>query len=247
MKVSVFILSIILAMGNSFTQGGFKKQQMQFERVKVAYQDKWSGLQSELKIKGFNPGFKMCVRAFKSEGILELWLQNTDGDKYKLFKSYHFCQHSGLPGPKLKEGDRQTPEGFYHIAAFNPQSNFYLSLGINYPNLVDYARSEVNNVKPGSDIYIHGNCVTVGCIPLTDELIKEVYVMAIEARDAGQVEIPVSIFPCKMTEKNLAAHLKYYPGHQVFWAQLQEGYTYFERHKKLPNVIEDKNRGYSFK
>ncbi len=156
--------------------------QLTFERVKIAYDEKWSGLREELQTRKISHSPFMVINAYKAEGKLEIWLKNDDDKVYQLFKTYDFCAHSGTLGPKVIEGDGQTPEGFYYINVFNPMSNFHLSLGVNYPNSVDYARTGKDR-KPGSDIYIHGNCVTVGCIPLTDEKIKEVYLLAMFSSD----------------------------------------------------------------
>lgn len=225
-----------------FAQNGFKQQQLGFERVKTAYDQKWTLLQQDMKAgKGYNSDFKLLIIAYKQEGKLELWLKGKKESKYSLFRTYDFSAHSGTLGPKIKEGDLQTPEGFYTINAFNPMSNFYLSLGVNYPNQTDLHRSGKN--KPGGDIYIHGNRVTVGCIPLTDDLIKEVYVIAVEARNNGQLEIPVYIFPFKMTGENLKKQLIQFPGQQQFWTNLQQGYAYFTKHKKTP-LIKTTNGGY---
>lgn len=218
----------------AMAQSDFKEQQLTFERVRQAYNQKWTGLQKELAQAGIRKPFKLYLAAYKSEGKLEIWMQTATQKKYKLFKTYDFCAHSGTLGPKIKEGDRQTPEGYYTINVFNPASNFHLSLGINYPNPVDRLRSA--GQKTGGDIYIHGNCVTVGCIPLTDEKIKEVYVLAVEARNHGQQEIPVNIFPFKMTTENLNTYLRQFPGQKEFWISLQPGYHYFEKHHTLPNV-----------
>jgi murein L,D-transpeptidase YafK len=228
-----FILMLTMTT-SALAQSGFKDQQLQFERVRTAYDQKWENLKKELSNAGFNTSFSLYLTAYKSEGKLEVWLQPTAQKKYKLFKTYNFCAHSGTLGPKVKEGDLQTPEGFYHINAFNPKSNFYLSLGVNYPNSIDLLRS--SQEKPGSDIYIHGNCVTIGCIPITDEKIKEVYVLAVEAKNAGQTQIPVSIFPFKMTEGNLKKYIGYYPKQSAFWKNLQQGYVYFEKHNILPAI-----------
>ena len=102
---------------------------------------------------------------------MEVWIKEASKDYYVLLNTYDFCTTSGTLGPKRKEGDLQIPEGIYTINHFNPQSNFYLSLGINYPNASDKILSDP--VHPGGDIYLHGNCVTIGCIPLTDDKIKE--------------------------------------------------------------------------
>lgn len=213
-------------------QQNFKQQQQTFERVKTAYAGKWGDLQNELKKQGLQDGFKLYIVAYKSEGKLELWLKGKQKTNYSLFKTYDFSAHSGTLGPKVKEGDGQTPEGFYIINAFNPVSNFYLSLGVSYPNQLDIQRSGKN--KPGGDIYIHGNQVTIGCIPLTDDKIKEVYIMAVEARNGGQKEIPVHIFPFKMTKGNIDQQVARFPQQKIFWANLKPGYDYFERYKKPP-------------
>jgi len=223
---------------STFAQSGFKDQQLKFERVRTAYDQKWDALKKELSAAAIKSPFKLYITAYKSEGKLEVWLQAAAQKKYQLFKTYNFCASSGTLGPKVKEGDRQTPEGFYYVNAFNPMSNFYLSLGVDYPNSVDLRRS--GKEKPGSDIYIHGNCVTIGCIPLTDEKIKEVYVLAVEAKNSGQQQIPVNIFPFKMTDGNLKKYVVQYPKQTTFWQNLQQGYAYFEKHKTLPAVSQVK-------
>lgn len=228
------ILWLIMTTTSALAQSDYKAQQLKFERVRTAYSQKWDNLKKELQQKGIKGPFKIYLAAYKSEGTLEVWLKTETQKKYERFKTYDFCKHSGTLGPKTKEGDLQTPEGFYYINAFNPVSNFYLSLGINYPNSVDKVRSGPE--KPGSDIYIHGNCVTVGCIPLTDEKIKELYILAVEARQAGQLQIPVNIFPFKMTDDHLKKYGIQYPKHVKFWQNLQPGYTYFEKYQLLPKV-----------
>ena len=213
-------------------QTDFKARQMTFDRVKTAYKQKWELLKNELKTEGIGKDYQLYLAAYKQEGRLEVWAKGKAQQKYSLFKIYTFCQHSGQLGPKVKEGDLQTPEGIYYITAFNPQSNFHLSLGINYPNETDLLRSA--GQKPGSDIYIHGNCVTVGCIPITDDKIRELYVLAVEARSNGQAQIPVQIFPFKMTSENMAKLGGRFPQHQAFWATLKSKYDLFDKTKRLP-------------
>jgi murein L,D-transpeptidase YafK len=134
-------------------------------------------------------------------------------------------------GPKRKEGDGQVPEGFYHINVFNPSSNYYLSLGINYPNKADKINS--NHKSLGGNIFIHGSCVTIGCLPMTDDLIKEIYLFAIYARNNGQTKIPVYIFPYKMSKANHQEHLKTAsPLQMSFWENLKKGYDVFESKKQ---------------
>lgn len=241
MNIVFRIVFLLMVSSTLFAQNSFKQQQLTFERVKIAYSQKWAGLQSDLEKKAVKGGFSLYLAAYKNEGKLELWLKAKGKTSYSLFKTYDFSAHSGTLGPKVKEGDGQTPEGFYVINAFNPISNFYLSLGVSYPNALDVLRSGKN--KPGGDIYIHGNQVTIGCIPLTDDKIKEVYVMAVEARNNGQKDIPVYIFPFKMNKENLNQHLSHFPQQKVFWADLKQGYDYFEKYKKPP-VMKIINGGY---
>ncbi len=226
---------------NAKAQDDFKAQQLKFERVRTAYSDKWPDLKKFLKAGGFGDHFSMVINAYKTEGKLEIWLKNNTDKKYTLFRTYDFCAHSGTIGPKVSEGDGQTPEGFYYVNVFNPMSNFYLSLGVNYPNSVDYARTGKDK-KPGSDIYIHGNCVTVGCIPLTDEKIKEVYVLGVEVKNAGQDQIPVNIYPFKMTDVNLKKYVAQFPAQASFWKTLQPAYMAFEKNKNLVKIKEVKGK-----
>lgn len=228
----------------ALAQSDFKKDQLKFKRVSTAYREKWTSLQTALKSAGIHSTFKLYLATYKREGKLEVWLKTNEQQTYKLFKTYNFCAHSGTLGPKVKEGDLQTPEGFYYLNAFNPMSNFHLSLGINYPNAIDKLRSGKD--KPGGDIYIHGNCVTVGCIPLTDDKIKEIYLLAVEAKNTGQAQIPVYIFPFKMTAENLNKYLAKFPQHTAFWTNLQTGYVHFEQTKQLPLITQQKGK-YVFK
>ncbi len=233
------IILLLMITTPILAQQTFKTQQLKFERVKSAYNEKWPALQNNLQSAGFTGNFELYMVAYKAEGKLELWLKTTDQTQYKLFKTYDFCAHSGTLGPKVIEGDGQTPEGFYQINVFNPMSNFHLSLGVNYPNSVDKIRTGKGN-KTGGDIYIHGNCVTVGCIPLTDEKIKEVYVLAVEARNAGQTAIPIHIYPFKLTAANLKKYSSLYPQQIGFWQTLQKGYEAFNKYKNLPTVTQER-------
>lgn len=230
---TIFTLILLVVMSQSLSaQNNFKQKQLTFERVKTAYNQKWAGLKDELRQKGFKDKFEVYLEAYKSEGKLEVWLRNGNQAKYSLFRTYDFSAHSGILGPKLKKDDLQTPEGIYFIDRFNPESRFYLSLRINYPNSVDLLRS--GQQDPGSDIYIHGNQLTVGCIPLTDDKIKEVYVLAVEASNSGQVQIPVHIFPFRMTKENMNKKTAVFPQHKTFWKTLQLAYNNF---KKLKTTV----------
>ena len=162
-------------------------------------------------------------------------------------KHYAVCRTSGNLGPKRREGDFQIPEGFYYIDRFNPRSNFYLSLGINYPNRSDQILGKRD--EPGSDIFIHGGCVTVGCIPITDEYIKEVYWVAVQAKSNGHAKIPVHIFPTKLDARAIAQLKSVFPNDDTrinFWQNLQIGYNWFERSRRLPTISVNQQGMYQF-
>lgn len=201
-------------------------------------------LSRDLSAQGLQWGAPIFLRAFKSEQQLELWIQ--DSSTFRLFRTYPICRVPGELGPKRKEGDLQVPEGLYWVEVFNPKSSYHLSLGINYPNASDRILSDPK--KPGGEIYIHGNCVSVGCIPLTDEKIREVYLLALEAKNAGQTQIPVHIFPCRMTAEN-REHLlaRNQPALLPFWDNLGEAYQFFEEKKVLPKYeVEAESGRYKF-
>jgi murein L,D-transpeptidase YafK len=169
--------------------------------------------------------------------MLELWARDA-GHRFRLISKYPILAISGGPGPKRREGDKQVPEGFYEIDRFNPKSLFHLSLGLNYPNASDRVLSDSEH--PGSDIFIHGSNVSIGCAPLGDEAIEEVYLAALDARDHGQAHIQVHVFPDRMSgpewEQFAKAEIARRPGLAAFWAQLRPGFEFFERHRTLPTV-----------
>ena len=235
--------SLVLFFSIQLSAQSFKATQQKAARVKTAYSEKWDGLKAELKKKGINENFEMFMRVFKENKIVEVWLKSTGEKEYKLFKTYNICASSGELGPKRKQGDGQVPEGFYNIAVFNPYSSYYLSLGVSYPNASDKIIGKGNL---GGDIMIHGNCVTIGCMPLTDTYIKEVYVLAVEARNNGQQTIQVHIFPTKMDEKGMDYLEEVNSSQLDFWKNLKTGYDYFEQKKQLPKVSVDKTGKYLF-
>ena len=153
---------------------------------------------------------------------------------------------SGAIGPKRSEGDNQVPEGFYYINEFNPASNYHLSLGLNYPNASDKVLSDVKN--PGGDIYIHGNCVSTGCIAIQDAPIEEVYLIASMAKTGGLDFIPVHIFPVKYdVQKSLDYLTESIKGNQVihkFILNIKSVFDYFEEKKQLPVILVNKKGDY---
>lgn len=184
--------------------------------------------------KGINiEEIEVFLRAFKHEQKLEVWIKEKTQKQFTFLKSYDFCRSSGKLGPKRKEGDYQIPEGLYHINVYNPLSNFHLSLGINYPNDSDKILSDAE--QPGSDIYIHGGCMTVGCIPITDENIKELYTLTSVAHQYKQEKIPVHIFPFRMNEKNMQKWNTQIPSQTYFWKNLKIFHDFFQKNKAVPS------------
>ena len=221
----------------------FFVDQTRFARFRTARGEKEDGLRQLLAERGLpaQPE-RVFLRVFKRERVLEVWVGHKDTDTFALLKTYPVCAVSGVLGPKRRQGDRQIPEGFYTIDRFNPASNYYLSLGLDYPNRSDRILGDKRD--PGDDIFIHGNCVTIGCVPITDPMIKELYLLCVVARCNGQKDIPVHIFPARLTDANLAALLEDHPQHETFWRNLQPVYVWFERHKSLPAIRVDDAGGY---
>lgn len=219
-------------------QKSFETEQKRYSRVRTAYSEKYDIIQSLLEEKNIsNSDFSIYMRSFKEEQELELWIKSAENSKYQLLKVYSICSNSGVIGPKRQQGDYQVPEGFYRVDRFNPYSNFYLSLGINYPNKSDKILGVSG--KLGGDIFIHGDCVTIGCIPITDEQIKELYVICVEASKVGQKSIPITIFPKRLTQSNFESLQKQYKDDEdklSLWSDLKNGFDLFNKNKKLPSV-----------
>jgi murein L,D-transpeptidase YafK len=215
------------------------------DRVTVAYREKATVLKALLVEKAIDwMNFQVFFRAFKKEEILEVWVKSPNNATFVLLKTFPFCINSGTLGPKRKEGDRQIPEGFYEINRFNPKSSFFLSLGLNYPNISDLKLGDKEKV--GSDIFIHGGCASVGCISITDDGIKEVYLLANEAKKNGQKTIEVHIFPMKFKEKTWQTFFGEHPEwekNRQFWQDLKKINAFFEQKKQIPNVgIDEEGR-----
>ena len=194
------------------------------------------------------PAKYIYIRSFKYDSQLEVWVKQEKNDPFKLFKTYKICALAGTLGPKRLAGDYQVPEGFYYINEFNPRSNYHLSLGLNYPNISDRMLSD--SLQPGGDIYIHGSCVTTGCIPITDTQIEELYILATQAKQMGEDFIPVHIFPVsfKTPRSNyyLAMYQKDFPEYKRMADKLRQVYYYFEKHKNLPVIMVNEKGEYVF-
>jgi murein L,D-transpeptidase YafK len=182
-------------------------------------------------------GDALFIRIFKNESILEVWIRSKS--EYEHLKDYNICAYSGDLGPKLKEGDRQSPEGFYKVKQYqlNPNSKFHLSFNLGYPNKYDRAHE-----RTGSFLMVHGNCVSDGCYAMTDTKIEEIYTLVEEALQKGQKYVQVHAYPFRMTEENMALYSEneWYD----FWVNLKEGYDYFES-EYLPPLVKVKNRQYT--
>jgi len=217
----------------------FRNFQLSFSRVSQAWAKYNDSLSRDFKRKGVAfPPKDIYIRVFKAQNEMELWARNNENSEYKLIKDYHICALSGVLGPKRFEGDRQVPEGYYFIEEFNPKSDFYLSLLLNYPNYSDQALGVKEQL--GGDIYIHGGCVTIGCMPMTDDGIQEIYTLCLNAKLNGQAYIPVHIFPTRFTKTGLNFLGREYgkdPVKQQFWVDLKAGYDYFEKNHKIYPVM----------
>jgi murein L,D-transpeptidase YafK len=188
-------------------------------------------LDDRLREHGVAADAPILIRVFKAESEMEVWTGDEEGN-YKLFATYPICYWSGTLGPKLKEGDKQAPEGFYAITmehSIHKGTRWPKSLNIGYPNPFDKI-----NLRSGSHILIHGGCASIGCFAMTNAVSLEVYKLAANAFDAGQPNIPVHVFPFRMTEANLAKYDM--PQWNGFWRNLKEGYDLFERTHRPPRV-----------
>jgi murein L,D-transpeptidase YafK len=221
-------------------QKDFISFQKSFRRVDDAFYKKEETLKAEFAAKGFEwPAKYMYIRSFKLDSKLEIWLKNSASEPYKKFKTYKVCALAGNLGPKRYQGDYQVPEGFYYINEFKPNSQYHLALGVNYPNASDRILSD--KAKPGGEIFVHGSCVTVGCIPLTDPIIEEVYVLAASTKAAGQDFIPIHVFPISFkndkSKETLDKYLDQSPDYKPLAHRLEKVYYYFEEKKQLPVIV----------
>ncbi len=251
MKNNFFKTTLLVIIGFSFSfitlkqDSSFKNLQIKNARVKLAYQKKWEDLKKLMEQKKIDPqNFNLYLRVFKYEKEFELWAKNTTDTKFQLLKTIPICANSGELGPKRKEGDLQVPEGFYQISAFNPNSNYNLALKVNYPNAADRIKGAGN--KLGGDIMVHGECVTIGCIPLQNDPIQEVYILSVEAKNRKQT-INIDIFPCRFTKQNWSMLNENYNKDKIdFWTTLNTGYLYFEKNKSVSKITITKKGDYTF-
>jgi murein L,D-transpeptidase YafK len=187
-------------------------------------------LLSDMEAKNMAKESPMLVRIFKEEAELEVWKQDRSG-RYALLKTYPICRWSGDLGPKVKEGDRQAPEGFYDItpAQMNPNSSYYLAFNLGYPNAYDRSWG-----RTGAHLMVHGDCSSRGCYAMSDEQIQEIFAMGRESFFGGQKSFQVQAYPFRMTPTNLAKHRN--SPHLAFWKMLKRGNDHFEVTRQEPKV-----------
>lgn len=186
--------------------------------------------QAKLAEKGMTEQSPILLRIFKAESELEVWKAKDDG-RFYLFKTYPICSYSGGLGPKVEQGDRQAPEGFYLVSLdqMNPRSKYHLSFNVGFPNAYDRAYG-----RTGQNIMVHGDCTSAGCYAMTDAVVEEIFILAREALQGGQPAFQIQAFPFRMTAANMNAHKddKWID----FWKNLKEGYDYFEISHLPPKV-----------
>lgn len=185
---------------------------------------------SKMQQLDMDPKAPIYIRAYKESSEFEVWKQKRDG-QYALLSTYSICKWSGKLGPKIKEGDRQAPEGFYTITPgqMNPRSSYYLSFNIGFPNAYDRALG-----RTGTNLMVHGACSSAGCYSMTDEAAGEIYALARDSFLGGQRSFEVHLYPFRMTPENMAKH-RNDPNFE-FWVMLKQGSDHFEVMRKPPQV-----------
>jgi murein L,D-transpeptidase YafK len=182
-----------------------------------------------LKAAGFELGAPTVIRIFKNEALLEVWMKR--GETFALFKSYPICRFSGDLGPKIREGDREAPEGYYFVSAKQllPTSKHHRAFNTGFPNAYDRALG-----RTGTVLMIHGDCASIGCYAMTDPAIDEIYKIVEASITTNEEPVALHLYPFRMTDKNLAK----YKDHQWadYWNNLAEGYRLFEQARLPPTV-----------
>jgi murein L,D-transpeptidase YafK len=232
------LVCLLLLSITGMAQPAFLKQQLKYPKVKASYNEKWAGISKNLKAKGIDSAnYKVLIRIFKEEKLLEVWLRSKGADKYVQYGTFDICRSSGNLGPKRTEGDYQVPEGFYKVNFFNAFSDYYLGMQINYPNQSDLILGK----RPfGGQIMIHGNCVTIGCIPITDDKIRELYLICLFSKGAGH-DVSVDGYPFKLTIPNLEKAKSADKKLLDFWLNLKIIYDYFEKNRQTPVIGVEKS------
>ncbi len=216
------------------------------DRSREAVETQTPKIEQALAERPLELGAPVFIRIVKTvdgslkDGYLELFLEGEEG-VFELYKTWPICTYSGALGPKLKQGDKQSPEGFYFVRSgqMNPNSSYHLSFNLGYPNAYDRAHN-----RTGDFLMVHGNCVSVGCYAMTDPVIEEIYTIMSAAYEKGQPFIRVHIFPFPMTEESLDKYSE--NPNAEFWQNLKQGWDWFQENQKPPNVnVENKKYVFS--
>jgi len=249
MKRKIFSIFFILFYFFSWGQLGLSHRK-RVDHEKIAIAEKHDSIVSILKKNNIKlKDLEVLFIIYKEENQLVVYAKNWFDLQFKPIISYEICFQSGQLGPKRCQGDYQIPEGFYHIIYFNRYSDYFLSLGINYPNLSDKRKSR--GCRLGGNITIHGGCNSTGCIPMTDEIVKYIYLFALYSSPTDRrAKVHVYIFPFKMTNENLQKHAELYKNNDellLFWLNLMTGYEKFMQTKKDLKYDINKKGDYIFR
>ena len=233
--ISLFFL-LILSSGVTFNN--FTKEPASYTRVRQAYSEKNKIIDKTLSEYCISrDSIRIYIRAFKTEKKLELWAKNDCDSVFVKIKEYNICELSGNIGPKRRSRDLQVPEGFYYISDLNPYSKYFLSMEINYPNASDSIRGVKGRL--GNEIFIHGDCLSSGCLAMSDANIKELFIYCAEAYCRGQGKIGVTIFPARLTDEKYSQLVSKYSKDKdkiSLWGDLKKDYDLFEQ-SKVPSTV----------
>lgn len=228
----------LLFLGLIINPPSYREEQMAYTRVREAYTNKEKIVLKTLAEHSISrDSLRIYLQAFKTEKRIELWAKNTSDSVFTLIREFPICDLSGDVGPKRRYKDLQVPEGFYHISNLNPYSKYYLSMQINYPNASDSIRGVKGHL--GNYIFIHGECISSGCLAITNDKIKELFVYYIEAYNSGQEKIGITMFPSRLSDSNYTALKSRYSKDKdkiSLWADLKKSYDLFQQTKTPPIV-----------
>lgn len=234
----LILLFPVLFLCSGLAPDTYRQSQLKYTRVREAYTSKEKVVVKTLATQAISrDSLRIYFRAFKTEKILELWAKNSCDSAYRMIKEFPICDLSGDVGAKRRSRDLQVPEGFYHIAALNPYSKYYLSMKVNYPNASDSIKGVRGHL--GNNIFIHGSCISSGCLAMTDDRIRELFVYCIEAYNAGQEEIGLTIFPSRLSDANYTKLVSWYGRYKEdvkLWGDLKKSYDLFNQTKVPPTV-----------
>lgn len=238
-----FVMSLVLvAAGAAQAAPGAAAARREPQRVAAARAAKGEAVHRRFREAGVvYPPDVLLLRAFKRDAELEVWAGPARAAVTRI-ATFRICASSGGLGPKRRQGDLQVPEGVYEVASFNPWSDYHLALGVTYPNASDARRGVAGHL--GGNIAIHGDCVTIGCIPIEDDPIEEVYLMALDTSRGGRVRVPIHIFPTRLDPAGLAsASAGAAPEVASLWRELAAVYQAFEATHRVPVVTIDPRTG----